>query len=89
VTGYSACFSSALKAVAQKQNIVLPNDPIVDAEVRLGTLPSGYGISASLEITLPELDPVQAQALVDQAHLVCPYSVATRGNIEVTLTLKA
>jgi lipoyl-dependent peroxiredoxin len=74
--------------VAQKQSITLPKDPIVDAEVRLGTLPSGYGISASLEISLPELDREQAQALVEQAHLVCPYSVATRGNIEVTLSLK-
>lgn len=86
--GYSACFGSALKAVAQKQKITLPNDPIIDAQVHLGQVGAGYGISADLEVTLPGLERTQAQSLVDLAHSVCPYSNAVRGNIDVTITLK-
>jgi Ohr subfamily peroxiredoxin len=85
--GYSACFIGAMKAVAGKQKISLPAGLYIDASVDLGIVGQGYGIAARLNISLPGMDRVAAQALVDAAHLVCPYSNATRGNIEVTLTL--
>ena len=85
--GYSACFIVALKAVGGKLGIAVPQDVAIDAEVDLGTIPNAYGIAARLKISLPGLDREQAQKLVDAAHQVCPYSNATRGNIDVTLTL--
>jgi Ohr subfamily peroxiredoxin len=85
--GYSACFIGALKAVGGKLGIAVPQDVAIDAEVDLGTIPNAYGIAARLKISLPGLDREQAQTLVDAAHQVCPYSNATRGNIDVTLTL--
>ncbi|MDE1554663.1 MULTISPECIES: organic hydroperoxide resistance protein [Comamonas] len=85
--GYSACFIGALKAVGGKLGITVPQDVAIDAEVDLGTIPNAYGIAARLKISLPGLDREQAQKLVDAAHQVCPYSNATRGNIDVTLTL--
>ncbi len=86
--GYSACFIGALKAVAGMQKIALPADTSIDASVDLGKIPNGYGIAVRLDISLPGMESAAAQALVDAAHQVCPYSNATRGNIEVTLTLK-
>ncbi len=75
--------------MAGKQKIRIPNDPIVDAQVNLGTLANGgYGISAALEVTLEGMERAQAEALVNQAHAVCPYSNATRGNIDVSISLK-
>ncbi|MBO9677160.1 organic hydroperoxide resistance protein [Paenacidovorax monticola] len=85
--GYSACFIGAIKAVAGKQKIALPQDLAIDAEVDLGPIPNAYGIAARLKVHLPGMDRAQAQALVEAAHQVCPYSNATRGNIDVTLTL--
>lgn len=85
--GYSACFIGAIKAVAGKQKINLPQDLAIDAEVDLGTIPNAYGIAARLKVSLPGMDRAQAQALVDAAHQVCPYSNATRGNIDVQITL--
>ena len=85
--GYSACFIGAMKAVAAKQKLTLPQDLAIDAEVDLGPIPNAYGIAARLNIHLPGMDRAAAQALIDAAHQVCPYSNATRGNIEVTLTL--
>ena len=85
--GYSACFIGAIKAVAGKQKISLPQDLSIDAEVDLGTIPNAYGIAARLKVSLPGMDKAAAQALVDAAHQVCPYSNATRGNIDVTITL--
>ena len=85
--GYSACFIGALKAVAARQKLALPQDVAIDAEVDLGTLPNAYGIAARLTVHLPVMDRATAQALVEAAHQVCPYSNATRGNIDVTLTL--
>ena len=85
--GYSACFIGALKAVGGKLGIAVPQDVAIDAEADLGTIPNAYGIAARLKISLPGLDREQAQKLVDAAHQVCPYSNATRGNIDVTLTL--
>ena len=85
--GYSACFIGAMKAVAGKQKITLPADLSVDAEVDLGPVGQAYGIAVRMTITLPGMDKAAAQALVDTAHQVCPYSNATRGNIDVTLTV--
>lgn len=86
--GYSACFIGAMKAVAGMQKITLPQDLSIDASVDLGKIPNAYGIAVRLDISLPGMDRTAAQALVDAAHQVCPYSNATRGNIDVTLTLK-
>ncbi len=85
--GYSACFIGAMKAVAGMQKITLPADLSIDAEVDLGPVGKAYGIAARLNVSLPGMDKAAAQALVDTAHQVCPYSNATRGNIDVTITL--
>lgn len=81
--GYSACFIGAIKAVAGKMKITVPADLAVDAEVDLGQIPGGYGLAARLNVSLPGMEPAAAQQLVDAAHKVCPYSNATRGNIDV------
>lgn len=86
--GYSACFIGAMKAVAGMKKLALPDDLSIDASVDLGKIPAGYGIAVRLDISLPGMDRAAAQALVDAAHQVCPYSNATRGNIDVTITLK-
>ena len=86
-SGYSACFVGAMKAVAGMQKITLPADLAVDAEVDLGKVGQGYGIAARLNVSLPGMDRTAAQALVDAAHQVCPYSNATRGNIDVAINL--
>ncbi|WP_342133238.1 organic hydroperoxide resistance protein [Hydrogenophaga sp. OTU3427] len=85
--GYSACFLGALKFVAGTQKIALPADASIDATVGIGQIPQGFGIEVQMNIHLPGIERGVAQALVDKAHQVCPYSNATRGNIEVTLTL--
>lgn len=85
--GYSACFIGAMKAVAGKMKVTLPADLSIDAEVDLGPIPNAYGIAARLNVSLPGMDRAAAQALVDAAHQVCPYSNATRGNIDVTITV--
>jgi Ohr subfamily peroxiredoxin len=85
--GYSACFIGALKFVAGMQKIPVPADASIDATVGIGKTPNGFGIEAQLVVKLPGVDRAVAQALVDKAHQVCPYSNATRGNIEVTITL--
>ncbi|MFC7435986.1 organic hydroperoxide resistance protein [Hydrogenophaga bisanensis] len=85
--GYSACFIGAIKAVAGKMKIAVPADVAVDAEVDLGPVGQAYGIAARLVVHLPGMDRAQAQQLVDVAHQVCPYSNATRGNIDVSVTL--
>lgn len=85
--GYSACFLSAVKAVAARTKVALPADVAVDAEVDLGQAGSAYGIAARLDVSLPGMDRAAAQALLDAAHKVCPYSNATRGNIDVKINL--
>jgi Ohr subfamily peroxiredoxin len=85
--GYSACFIGAMKAVAAKQKITLPQDLAIDAEVDLGPVGQAYGIAARLNVSLPGMDKVAARQLVDAAHQVCPYSNATRGNIDVQINL--
>lgn len=85
--GYSACFIGAIKAVAAKQKLTVPQDVAVDAEVDLGPIPNAFGIAVRMTVHLPGMDRAAAQALVDAAHQVCPYSNATRGNIDMALTL--
>jgi Ohr subfamily peroxiredoxin len=87
--GYAACFIGAMKAVGPKIGVKVPEDVAIDSKVSLGPTNGGaaYGISVQLAITLPGLDAEQKQKLVDTAHQVCPYSNATRGNIDVELTI--
>lgn len=85
--GYAACFIGALKAVAGMQKITLPADLAIDSSVDLGKVGQAYGISAELNVSLPGMERNAAQKLVDAAHQVCPYSNATRGNIDVTVNL--
>ena len=86
-SGYSACFLGAMKAVAARQKITLPAETAIDAEVDLGPVGEVFGIAVRMTINLPGMDKAAAQQLVDTAHQVCPYSNATRGNINVTLTI--
>lgn len=85
--GYSACFLGAMKFVAHRDKLPIPADVSVQGNVGIGPLPTGFGIEVELKISLPGLDRAVAQELVDRAHIVCPYSNATRGNIDVTLTI--
>jgi Ohr subfamily peroxiredoxin len=85
--GYSACFLGALKAVSGKQKVDLPADTSIDASVDLGKVGQGYGIAARLDVSIPGMPREAAQKLVDAAHQVCPYSNATRGNIDVTINV--
>ncbi|WP_291009867.1 organic hydroperoxide resistance protein [Hydrogenophaga sp.] len=85
--GYSACFIGAMKAVAGPMKLSVPANVAIDAEVDLGPITGGYGIAVRMAIHLPGMDRAEAQALVDAAHKVCPYSNATRGNVGVALTL--
>jgi osmotically inducible protein OsmC len=85
--GYSACFIGALKAVGGKMKIAVPADTSIAADVGIGPIPTGFSIQATLNITLPGLDRETAEKLVQAAHQVCPYSNATRGNIDVTLNI--
>ncbi|HSD36502.1 MAG TPA: organic hydroperoxide resistance protein [Rhodocyclaceae bacterium] len=85
--GYSACFLGAMKFVAGRDKIALPADVSIAGSVGIGPIPNGFGIEAELKISLPGMDKAEAKKLVDAAHIVCPYSNATRGNIEVTLTI--
>lgn len=85
--GYAACFIGALGVAAGKMKIALPPDVSVDAEVDLGPIPNAFGIAARLKVSLPGIEREQAQKLIEAAHVVCPYSNATRGNIDVQLSL--
>lgn len=85
--GYSACFIGAMKAVAAKQKIALPADVSISADVGIGPIPAGFGIQVAMRITVPGMERAAAEALVAAAHQVCPYSNATRGNIDVSLTI--
>ena len=85
--GYAACFIGAMKAVGPKIKVQVPQDVAIDSSVSLGPTDGGaaYGIAVKLAISLPGLDADQKKKLVDAAHQVCPYSNATRGNIDVEL----
>ncbi len=83
--GYSACFLGAMKHVAGTQKKKLPDDTKIDAEVGIGQIPNGFGIKVDMAISIPGMDRAEAEKLVQDAHVVCPYSNATRGNIDVNL----
>lgn len=85
--GYSACFLGAMKFVAGQQKLQLPADTQVTGQVGIGPIPTGFGIEVALSISIPGLARADAEALVQKAHIVCPYSNATRNNIDVTLTV--
>jgi lipoyl-dependent peroxiredoxin len=85
--GYSACFLGALKFVAGQAKVALPAETQVTGRVGIGQIPTGFGIEAELKISVPGVPREQVEELVQKAHIVCPYSNATRGNIEVTLTI--
>jgi len=85
--GWSSCFLSAIRHVAAKSKVALPPDAAVDAEVDLGTTDGQYFIQARLNVSLPGIGREVAQRLVEGAHLECPYSKATHGNINVATTL--
>ena len=88
--GYSACFMGALKVVAGRKKVALPRDASITADVGFGPLAGGkpgFGVSVAMAISLPGIERAQAQELVEGAHVICPYSNATRGNIDVTLTV--
>jgi Ohr subfamily peroxiredoxin len=85
--GWSACFLSSIRLVAGRQHLRLPPDATIDAEVDLGMKDSEYDIAARLKIRLPGIDRATAQGLVDGAHQLCTYSRATRGNVDLTITL--
>lgn len=85
--GWSACFIGAMGIAAHNLNVKLPHDLAVDTEVDLGTADGGYFLQARLNVSLPGIEKETAQALVDAAHQTCPYSKATRGNINVAINL--
>ena len=89
--GYSACFLGALKAVARGEKVKIPDEATIDSSVSFGENANeggkGFNIAVELKVTLPGFDRAQAEDLVHKAHEVCPYSNATRGNVDVTLTV--
>ncbi len=88
--GYSACFIGAMKAVAAREKIKLPADVSITADVSIGPMTGkagAFGISVAMAVSVPGMDKAAAEQLVATAHEVCPYSNATRGNIDVTLTV--
>jgi lipoyl-dependent peroxiredoxin len=85
--GYSACFLSAMKFVAMRDKFPIPADVSVSGTVGIGAIPNGFGIEVDLAINLPGMDHAQAEQLVARAHAVCPYSNATRNNIDVRFTI--
>lgn len=89
-SGYSACFIGAMKAVAAKQKISLPADVSITAEVSIGPMTGkagAFGIAVKMAVSVPGMDRAALQTLVATAHEVCPYSNATRGNIDVDFSI--
>jgi Ohr subfamily peroxiredoxin len=85
--GWSACFEGAMGIAAQKMKVVVPPNAAIDAEVDLCLADGAYFLQARLNVSLPGLDRDVAQALADAAHQTCPYSKATRGNIDVVVNV--
>lgn len=85
--GYAACFMGAVKLVAGQQKVSLPAGFAITGAVGIGPVKGGFGLTVELKINLPGMDEKQAHTLVEKAHQVCPYSNATRGNVDVRLTL--
>lgn len=89
-SGYSACFIGAMKAVAARQKIALPAEVSITADVSIGPMTGkagAFGIAVAMAVSVPGMDKAAAEALVKAAHEVCPYSNATRGNIDVALSV--
>jgi Ohr subfamily peroxiredoxin len=85
--GWSACFESAIRIAARQRKVAVPDDLAIDAEVDLILTDGAYSLRARLNVSVPGVDREVAQALVDEAHRTCPYSKATRGNIDVAINL--
>jgi osmotically inducible protein OsmC len=85
--GWSGCFLSAIAKAAREAKVAIPDNLAVDAEIDLGSNESGYLLGARLNVSLPGIDPATARTLVDRAHETCPYSKATRNNINVEINL--
>jgi lipoyl-dependent peroxiredoxin len=85
--GYSACFIGAMKFVAARDKISVPGDISIEGSVGIGAIPNGFGIEVTLKVSVPGLPRADVESLVQKAHSVCPYSNATRGNIDVRLTV--
>jgi lipoyl-dependent peroxiredoxin len=85
--GWSACFESAIALAARKMKITLPDDVAIDAEVELHLADSGYFLGARFNVSLPGIEREVARSLVEEADELCPYSKATRGNLDVTFNL--
>lgn len=85
--GYSACFTGALKFAAGQLNQPLPADTAVTGKVGIGQIPGGFGLEVELTVSLPGIEQSVAEQLTEAAHKVCPYSNATRGNIDVRLSV--
>lgn len=85
--GYSGCFLGAMKFVAMKEKVTLPADTTVEGTVGIGPLPTGFGIEVELKIHAPGMPREQVESIVEKAHIVCPYSNATQGNIDVKRTV--
>lgn len=88
--GYSACFIGALKAVAARQKMALTKEVSIKADVAIGphgSKPGAFNIAVTMAVSLPGMERAAAEALVAAAHEVCPYSNATRGNVDVTLSV--
>ncbi|AGW92645.1 MULTISPECIES: organic hydroperoxide resistance protein [Cupriavidus] len=83
--GYAACFIGAMRFVAGQQKITVPADASIESAVGIGPIPQGFGIQVEMKISLPGFERAAAEKLVEEAHQVCPYSNATRGNIDVKL----
>jgi len=88
--GYSACFIGAMKAVSARQKLALPAEVAITSDVSIGPMagkPGAFGIAVVMNISVPGMERAALEALVATAHEVCPYSNATRGNIDVTLNI--
>lgn len=85
--GYSACFIGAMKFVAARDKLSLPADVSIEGSVGIGPIPTGFGIEVTLKVSVPGLLRADVESLVQKAHVVCPYSNATRGNIDVRLVV--
>lgn len=85
--GYSACFLGALKYVSMQEKVTLPATTEINGSVGIGPIPTGFGIEVELKISAPGIAKAQLEELVKKAHVVCPYSNATRGNIDVKLVV--
>ncbi|MES1928750.1 Ohr subfamily peroxiredoxin [Salinisphaera dokdonensis CL-ES53] len=86
--GYSACFIGAMNVVAGREKVKLPDEMKIDGEVGIGPMGDAFGIEVTLNVSLPGMEQGVADDLVAKAHQVCPYSNATRGNIDVTLNVE-